>query len=103
MDDEVRYPRAVSRRRFLKSGTTFAALATLAACGAPAATQTGSSATTEPAPGVAPDTGTATASLRLTFWGDLADLPTWQKGLDQFGTEQPNIKINWENTPWTEY
>jgi multiple sugar transport system substrate-binding protein len=41
--------------------------------------------------------------LRLTFWGDIEDMPTWQWGLEQWEEKAPNVKIMWENTPWGEY
>jgi multiple sugar transport system substrate-binding protein len=102
MTNEDHAARPVSRRRFLKAGVFAATATSLAACGAPATTTTSTSQTTAPAEGAAAPSGGQT-SLRLTFWGDLADLPTWNAGLDQFKEVQPTIAIQWENTPWTEY
>jgi multiple sugar transport system substrate-binding protein len=76
-----------------------AGLAALAACTAPPAATP--AATGGEAESAAP--AQDVVELRLTFWGDLADMPTWNAGLDQFHEENPGIHVRWENTPWTEY
>jgi multiple sugar transport system substrate-binding protein len=86
----------ITRRRFLAvTGGLFgvSALAACAPAAAPQAAQTGG----EAAPAA------EAVELRLTFWGDLADMPTWNWGLDQFKEQHPEIGIKWENTPWGEY
>ncbi len=81
-----------SRRNFLKLSAGLSAAAVLAACAAPAPTGgEGDAAMPE------------TVELRLTFWGDLADMPTWNWGIEQWKDERPDIQIKWENTPWGEY
>ncbi len=86
----------ISRRRFLAISGSLFGVAVAAACAPAAAPQ---------AQQVAGDSAPAAESveLRLTFWGDLADMPTWNWGLDQFKEQKPEIGIKWENTPWTEY
>lgn len=96
------YNERLSRRRFLTLGAGMTGLVVLAAC-APAAApqQPATEASTTSGEAAAP--AGETVELRLTFWGDLADMPTWSWGLDQFSQEHPEITINWENTPWGEY
>jgi multiple sugar transport system substrate-binding protein len=91
--------RQLSRRELLKWGASVAAASALAACApaapAPAPAEAGPAAEAKPA--------AKAVELRLTFWGDLADMPTWQWGLGEFDKAHPEIKIKWENTPWGEY
>ncbi|MEZ4683192.1 MAG: extracellular solute-binding protein [Caldilineaceae bacterium] len=84
----------ISRRSFLALTASFAGAVTVAACAAPAAAPSGQAAGGDAAPAA------ATADLRLTFWGDLADMPTWNWGLEEFKKEHGDINIQWENTPW---
>lgn len=98
--------RRMSRRELLRFGSSAAAALALAACAAPAPT----AAPAAPAAPAAEATKPAAAApaqgpveLRLTFWGDLADMPTWKWGIDQWTKANPNIKIKWENTPWDQY
>ena len=81
----------LSRRRFLALGAGATAVGLLAACAAPAPAASEESA-------AMPET----VELRLTFWGDLADMPTWNWGLEQWHDTSPHIQIQWENTPWGE-
>jgi multiple sugar transport system substrate-binding protein len=91
--------KGVTRRTFLTMSAGMASLAALAACtAAPAAAPAPAGGEAE---GTAPDQ--EVVELRLTFWGDLADMPTWNWGLEQFHEQNPGIRIRWENTPWTEY
>jgi multiple sugar transport system substrate-binding protein len=91
--------KGVTRRTFLTMSAGMASLAALAACtAAPAAAPAPAGGEAE---GMAPDQ--AVVELRLTFWGDLADMPTWNWGLEQFHEQNPGIRVRWENTPWTEY
>jgi multiple sugar transport system substrate-binding protein len=86
----------MSRRKFLALTAGLAGTTVLAACASttvPQAEQT----TGDAAP------AQEAVELRLTFWGDLADMPTWDWGLEQFAAENPTIAIKWENTPWGEY
>lgn len=83
----------MSRRKFLVLAGGFAGTTALAACAAPAASTAGV--------GAAP--AKQAVELRLTFWGDLADMPTWNWGLNEFKKQHGDIGIKWENTPWTEY
>jgi multiple sugar transport system substrate-binding protein len=96
--------RPVSRRDFLKLGGTAAAALALAACSTPAtptaAPQASSGGEATPQPQAA---SKETVELRLTFWGDLADMPTWKEGLNQWTQQTPTTKIKWENTPWGDY
>jgi multiple sugar transport system substrate-binding protein len=100
--------RRLSRRELLKLGSSAAATLALAACTAPAvpapaaAPAAPAAAEATKAPAAAP-AAKGPVELRLTFWGDLADMPTWKSGIDEWNKVQPNIKIKWENTPWTEY
>ena len=87
----------ISRRSFLALTAGLAGATALAACAAPAAAPAGQPAAGGAAPAAAP------ADLRLTFWGDLADMPTWNWGLEEFKKEHGDINIQWENTPWAEY
>ena len=83
----------LSRRRFLVLGAGLSAIGAMAAC-------------TPQAPAAPSDEGepmVETVELRLTFWGDLADMPTWNWGLEQWHDTSPHIQIKWENTPWGEY
>lgn len=95
----------MSRRQLLKMGAAFVATGMLAGCTGVVAPQPAAQEapanSEEPAAAEAPVLEPVT--LRLTFWADIADTPTWQWGLEQYGEEQPDIKISWENTPWTEY
>jgi len=110
----------VSRRAFLKAVAASAGAVVLAACQPQAAAPTqppaqeSTSATAVPAATAAPEATAVPAAtaqpaeqkaveLRLTFWGDLADMPTWKWGLDQWSQKEPNIKIKWENTEWGTY
>lgn len=93
------YDERFSRRRFLTLGAGVTGLVVLAAC-APAVSQPATEASTG---GEAAAPAGETVELRLTFWGDLADMPTWSWGLDQFAQAYPNTEIQWENTPWGEY
>jgi multiple sugar transport system substrate-binding protein len=86
----------LSRRQFLVLGAGVTGAALLSACTPPAA-PAGSTAGGAAAPAA------EQVLLRLTFWGDLADMPTWNWGLDQFKVAHPEIGIRWENTPWGEY
>lgn len=86
----------LSRRQFLVLGAGVAGAVVLSAC-SPAAAPAGSAAGGAAAPAA------EQVLLRLTFWGDLADMPTWNWGLDQFKEAHPEIGIRWENTPWGEY
>jgi len=90
----------VTRREILKvAGTTaFAASASslLAAC-APAAEKKEVDTPLGEAP------AQEAVELRLTFWGDLADMPTWNAGIDKWHQANPKTKIKWENSPWSEY
>ncbi len=83
----------LTRRRFLSLGAGLTVAGALAACApaAPAGTTDGAAPMPE------------TVELRLTFWGDLADMPTWNWGLEQWHDTSPHIQIKWENTPWGEY
>jgi multiple sugar transport system substrate-binding protein len=85
----------LSRRQFLRTTANLAGVAALAACAAPAAAPQSGAAGSAPA--------AAKVELRLTFWGDLADMPTWNWGLEEFKKQQPDIGVKWENTPWGEY
>ena len=109
MDNQDPATRLVSRRHFLQAAAA-AATASLVACGAPDAAQTTASQPAAASAAGASAAGTTAAApageqvaLRLTFWGDLADLPTWNAGLEQFHEANSDIRIQWENTPWTEY
>ena len=95
--------RRLSRRELLRLGSSAAAVMALAACSptAPAAAPATEGETNQ-APAEAPAAKDAVA-LRLTFWGDLDDMPTWKAGLNQWDQKQSGIKINWENTPWDQY
>ncbi|GHV46590.1 sugar ABC transporter substrate-binding protein [Spirochaetia bacterium] len=42
-------------------------------------------------------------TLRLSFWFGAADLPAWQKGVDDYMAANPNVNIILESTPWAEY
>jgi multiple sugar transport system substrate-binding protein len=91
--------RRLSRRQLLKAGATTAATLALAACAPTAA----------PAPAAEGEKkeeakpAAKEVELRLTFWGDLADMPTWKWGIGEFAKVHPEIKVKWENTPWGEY
>jgi len=92
--------RRISRRDLLKLGVPAAAAVVVAAC-TPAAQPT-----TAPKEGEAPKAESAkqeAVELRLTFWGDLGDMPTWNDGIKQWTDKNPLIKVKWENTPWGEY
>jgi multiple sugar transport system substrate-binding protein len=43
------------------------------------------------------------ANLRLSFWFGSADMPAWQKGMDEYMAAHPNVTIIAESTPWGEY
>jgi len=92
--------RPVSRRDFLKLGGTTAAALALAACSTPATPTAAPQAAATPQPQAA---AKETVELRLTFWGDLADMPTWKAGIDKWTQTTPTTKIKWENTPWGDY
>jgi multiple sugar transport system substrate-binding protein len=90
--------KGISRRKFLTMSAGLAGLTALAACTAPSgvpAAPAGQSGGAAPAQ--------ESVELRLTFWGDLEDMPTWNWGLGQFHETHPGTKIRWENTPWGEY
>lgn len=89
----------LSRRRFLALTSGMAMMTALAACAPTTAPQAGQPAAGEQAAAPAAEQ----VDLRLTFWGDLADMPTWNWGMDQFREAHPTINVQWENTPWTEY
>lgn len=89
--------RGITRRKFLSLGAGMAGLAALAACTAPASAP----AATSDAGSVAP--AREAVELRLTFWGDLEDMPTWSWGLEQFHEAHPETNVRWENTPWAQY
>lgn len=93
------FEKRISRRELLKLGGSAAAAAVLAACSSPTSAPSApdNSAPDQDAPAQEP------VELRMTFWGDLADMPTWSAGIDKWHEMQPNIRIKWENTPWTEY
>jgi multiple sugar transport system substrate-binding protein len=42
-------------------------------------------------------------NLRLSFWFGSADMPAWQKGMDEYMAAHPNVTIIAESTPWAEY
>lgn len=100
-----RYPttRRLSRRELLKLGGSAAASLGLAACAAPTTPVPAAPAAEPTAAPAAAEPAAQPVELRLTFWGDLADMPTWKSGIDQWNQAQPNSKIKWENTPWGEY
>ncbi|MBV7335452.1 sugar ABC transporter substrate-binding protein [Chloroflexi bacterium TSY] len=81
----------MSRRTFLTLTAGVLGATALAACEAAPQASGGGGAAQE------------AVELRLTFWGDLADMPTWNWGLEEFANQQPEIGIQWENTPWGEY
>lgn len=89
----------LSRREFLMLAAGLTGAAALTACvgspPGPAGAQQGDAAGAVPI--------TEAVELRLTFWGDLADMPTWNWGLEQFKERNPEIGVQWENTPWAEY
>jgi len=89
----------ISRRDLLKLGVTASAAALVAACSpaAPAAPPEGEDAPQPEAP------ARENVTLRLTFWGDLEDMPTWNAGIAQWEEAHPETKIQWENTPWGQY
>lgn len=95
--------RLVSRRDLLKMGVTASAAVLVAACTSATPTAetsqeaSGGEAPQEEAP------AKETVTLRLTFWGDLEDMPTWNDGIKQWTDLHPESQIQWENTPWGEY
>jgi multiple sugar transport system substrate-binding protein len=89
----------LSRRTFLRLGAGVAGLTVMAACAPAAAPGQPAASSSDSAAAPAQEA----VELRLTFWGDLADMPTWNWGLEQFEEQNPTITIQWENTPWAEY
>lgn len=87
----------ISRRSFLALTAGLTGAAALAACAVPTAPGGEQAAAGSAAPAA------EVADLRLTFWGDLADMPTWNWGLEEFKKEHGDVNIQWENTPWGEY
>ncbi|AEF83331.1 ABC transporter substrate-binding protein [Leadbettera azotonutricia] len=47
--------------------------------------------------------GDEKVNLRLSFWFGAADMPAWQKGIDEYMALHPNVTIIAESTPWGEY
>jgi len=43
------------------------------------------------------------ADLRMFFWFDVTDLGDWQKTIDDFKAEHPEINVVIEGASWTEY
>ncbi len=85
-----------TRRDFLKLVGAASGSSILAACA--------------PAPSAAPASPAAAAApsgeqveLRLTFWGNLEEMPAWNDGINQFSEKHPDIKVSWENTPWGQF
>jgi multiple sugar transport system substrate-binding protein len=92
--------RRISRRELLRLGVAAATAVVVVSC-APAAQPATVSKNTE-APQAAAPTKEA-IELRLSFWADLGDTPTWAWGIDQWKAKEPSITIKWENTPWADY
>ena len=42
-------------------------------------------------------------TLRMSFWADEADLAMWNKGIEAFEADHPNVNIELESTAWAEY
>ncbi|MEZ4737096.1 MAG: twin-arginine translocation signal domain-containing protein [Caldilineaceae bacterium] len=82
----------MSRRNFLAWTAGLTGVTVLAACAAPAAAPGG-----EQAAGDAP--AAAAADLRLTFWGDLADMPTWNWGSGSMAQSMATSTSNGEIRP----
>lgn len=88
---------------------------TFAACGGGTADSVADSAPA-PADSTAPETVPSSESaaessavtgenveLRLSFWFGSADMPAWQKGIDDYTAAHPNVTIIPESTPWIDY
>ena len=42
-------------------------------------------------------------TLRMSFWADESDLAMWNKGIEAFEADHPNVTITLESTAWGEY
>ena len=88
----------LSRREFLvRSGQGIVALA-LASCAPPAAP-----VEMPAAPGATPIPVTAQITIEFTAWGDVADVPAWNKLAENFMERNPNIKISLTIPPTGEH